>query len=234
VLQRIVSIRNVGRFRNCAASGDVTFRRYTLMFAENAHDKTTLCDILRSLTKNAPDIVIGRATLGAAEPPEVQLLTASGIRTFRNGAWTTAHPNILVFDGTYVRENIFAGDVVDTEHRRNLYRVIIGAQGVTLAATLDGLDGQSRDKTTEIRNNRNQMQRFLPQGMTPEAFIALAEDPNIDARIAARRQDLEAARQAAQLQQKPGLSGRFQCFQRSSPLFSQRHSPASLRTPSAM
>lgn len=206
MLQRVISIRNVGRFRNCVANGDVTFRRYTLMFAENARGKTTLCDILRSLARNIPDIIIGRATLGAAEPPEVQLLTASGMRAFRNGAWSAAQPNIHVFDGTYVRENIFAGDVVDTEHRRNLYRVIIGAQGVALAASLDALDGQMRDKTTDIRNNRNQMQRFLPQGMTHEAFIALAEDPDIDARIAARKQDLEAVRQAAQLQQKAGLT----------------------------
>lgn len=206
MLQRIIAIRNVGRFRNCAANGDVTFRRYTLMFAENARGKTTLCDILRSLAKNAPEIIIGRATLGAAEPPEVQLLTASGTRTFRNGTWTAAHPNILVFDGTYVRENIFAGDVVDTEHRRNLYRVIIGAQGVTLAASLDAFEGQIRDKTTDIRNNRNQMQQLLPQGMTSDAFIALAEDPNVDARIAARKQDLGAASQSAQLQQKGGLS----------------------------
>jgi hypothetical protein len=30
MLQRLISIRNVGRFRNCNAAGDVTFRRYTL------------------------------------------------------------------------------------------------------------------------------------------------------------------------------------------------------------
>src|SRR5690606_15306265 len=127
MLQRVISIKNVGRFKNCAASGDVTFRRYTLVFAENARGKTTLCDILRSVSKNAPDIVVGRATLGSTEPPDIQLLTANGTLRFRNGAWTSAYPNIHVFDGTYVRENIFTGDVVDTEHRRNLYRVIIGA-----------------------------------------------------------------------------------------------------------
>jgi hypothetical protein len=33
-----------------------------------------------------------------------------------------------VFDGTYVSENVFAGEVVHADHRRNLYRVIIGAQ----------------------------------------------------------------------------------------------------------
>jgi wobble nucleotide-excising tRNase len=205
MLQRVISIKNVGRFRDCNASGDVTFRRYTLVFAENARGKSTLCDILRSLSRNAPDIVIGRATLGAAQPPAIQLLTANGNLAFRNGAWSAAFPNILVFDGTYVRENIFAGDVVDTEHRRNLYRVIIGAQGVALAAALDAFDAQIRDKTTAIRNNRAQLQRFVPQGMTPEGFIALAQDPDVDAKIAAKELELHAARQAAQLQLKPGL-----------------------------
>lgn len=205
MLQRVISIRNVGRFKNCAASGDVTFQRYTLIFAENARGKTTLCDVLRSLSRNAPDIVVGRATLGSTEPPDIQLLTPSGTLRFRNGAWSSAYPNIHVFDGTYVRENIFAGDVVDTEHRRNLYRVIIGAQGVALAASLDALDAQIRAKTTEIRDNRTQIQRHVPQGMTVEAFIALPQDLDIDAKIAAKEQELQAARQAAQLQQKAGL-----------------------------
>ncbi len=45
MLQRVISIKNVGRFRNCTAIGDVTFRRYTLIFAENARGKTTFCDV---------------------------------------------------------------------------------------------------------------------------------------------------------------------------------------------
>lgn len=206
MLQRIISIRNVGRFKNCAAMGDVTFRRYTLMFGENARGKTTLCDILRSLFTNTPAIVVGRATLGSPDPPEIQLLTAAGNIGFRNGAWTAAYPDIAVFDSTYVKENVFAGDAVDTEHRRNLYRVIIGAQGVALAATLDDLENRLKAKTTEIRDNRALMQRHMPQGMTAEAFIALAEDADIDAKIAAKEQELQAVRQAAQLQQKAGLA----------------------------
>ena len=206
MLQRVISIKNVGRFRNCGAAGDVAFRRYTLIFAENARGKTTLCDILRSLSRNVPDIVVGRATLGAAESPEIQLRIANANHDFRNGAWTAAYPNILVFDGVYVRENIFAGDVVDTEHRRNLYRLIIGAQGVNLAATLDALDAQVRDKTTEIRDNRAQIQRFVPQGMAVDAFIVLGEDTDIDPKVAAKELDLQAARHAAQLQQKIGLA----------------------------
>ena len=51
MLQRIVSIKSVGRFKRCVAAGDVTFRRYTVIF-ENGRGKTTLCAILRSLFKN--------------------------------------------------------------------------------------------------------------------------------------------------------------------------------------
>jgi wobble nucleotide-excising tRNase len=64
MLQRIISIKNVGRFRNCAASGDVTFRRFNLIFAENGRGKTTLCAILRSLCTNTPALVIGRTCPG--------------------------------------------------------------------------------------------------------------------------------------------------------------------------
>ena len=76
MLQRIISIRNVGRFRRCVAAGDVTFRRFTIIFSENARGKTTLCAILRSLFTNTPAIIIG-------------------------------------FDGTYISENVFAGDFVE-------------------------------------------------------------------------------------------------------------------------
>src|ERR1700689_1455710 len=98
MLLRVISIKNVGRFKNCAAIGDVTFRRYTLIFGENARGKTTLCDILRSLFKNDPAIVLGRSTLGSLDPPDIRLLAGSGQLAFRNGAWTGTSPDIAVFD----------------------------------------------------------------------------------------------------------------------------------------
>ena len=150
VLQRIISIKNVGRFKSCAATGDVTFRRFTLIFAENGRGKTTLCAILRSLFTNRPAIIVGRTTLGSMGRPEVELLTDNGNVAFRNGTWSAAFPEIAVFDGAYVSENVFAGDVVDTEHRRNLYRVIIGMQGVTLAGRLMNWITRSEARTFSL------------------------------------------------------------------------------------
>jgi wobble nucleotide-excising tRNase len=77
MLQRIISIKNVERFKSYTALGDVTFRRFTLIFAENARGKTTLC---------------ARTTLGSMDRLEVQLLTANGNIAFRNGVWNAAFP----------------------------------------------------------------------------------------------------------------------------------------------
>jgi wobble nucleotide-excising tRNase len=206
MLQRVISIKNVGRFRNCAAAADVTFRRYTLIFSENGRGKTTFCAILRSLFTNTPSLIVGRATLGSQEAPEVQLLfTGNAPVAFRNSAWTSAYPDIAIFDGTYISENVFAGDFVETVHRRNLYRVIIGAQGVTLAARVTELDNQIRAKNDEIRNGRTGLGAYLAPGTTIEQFIALPAEPQIDERIVECERTLQAAQQAVQLQQRPGL-----------------------------
>ena len=205
MLQKIIAIKNVGRFRNCAAAGDVNFRHLNLIFGENGRGKTTFCAILRSLFTNAPALVLGRATLGSTAPPEAQLLFSSGVITFRDGVWNPAFADIAIFDGPYISENVFAGDVVDTENRRNLYRVIVGAQGITLATEVNDLDDQVRQKTNDIRESGTGLQRFCPTGVTAEAFIALTEDTGIDTKIAAKEQELQAVQHAAQLQQRANL-----------------------------
>lgn len=155
---------------------------------------------MRSLFTNAPALVHGRTTLGSTTPPEAQLLFTSGVINFRAGAWTPPFTEIAIFDGPYVTENVFAGDVVDTENRRNLYRVIVGSQGITLATQVNGIDDQIRQKTNEIRESRNGLQRYCPAGTTVEDLIALPEDQDIDTKIAAKEQELQAVQHAAQLQ----------------------------------
>jgi wobble nucleotide-excising tRNase len=206
VLQKVIGIRNVGRFRNYGAVGDVTLRRVNLIFAENGRGKTTLCAVLRSLAADIPAFIIGRKTLGSPDEPYVQLLVAGQNISFRDGSWTAQYRDIAIFDATYVTENVYAGDVVDTENRRNLYRVIIGAGGVNLAARVNELDGQIRTKNTELRNSRIRLERFLSPGLNVDAFLAVAEDVDIDKKIAAKEQELAGVQRAAQLQQRAGPS----------------------------
>jgi hypothetical protein len=62
MLQRINSIKNLGRFKNCAAIGDVSLRRYTLIFAENACAAPSLLPGETIVRTGSSDAAIKRLT----------------------------------------------------------------------------------------------------------------------------------------------------------------------------
>lgn len=206
MLKKIVSIKNIGRFRNHNATGDVELKRYTLVFAENGRGKTTLCAILRSLQTGDSSYVLGRKMLGAAGAPEVRLLLDGSVAEFNGSRWNTTLPNLGIFDATFISENVYSGDVVDIEHRRSLYRVIVGQQGVALARKIDELDSASRGKATEIREKAAAIQIHVPEGVTLDDFLALQEDPDIDSKIETSEKEREAVREADQIKTRVGLS----------------------------
>lgn len=49
MINKILFIKNVGRFVDYACHGDVEFQKLTLIFGENGRGKTMLSAILRSL-----------------------------------------------------------------------------------------------------------------------------------------------------------------------------------------
>ena len=205
-IRKIISVKNVGRFHNYNASGDVTLKRFTLVFAENGRGKTTLCDILRSVQHSDPAPVNGRRTIGNSGTPEINILTDTGNLTFGAGVWSGDLPALAIFDSTFVFQNIYSGDVVNLNHRRNLYRVIIGKDGVDLARKVDELDADIRTKTAEIRDRRAFVQSHTPQGFDVDIFVRLEPDPDIEAKINTKQMELEAVRQADQLRARAALT----------------------------
>jgi wobble nucleotide-excising tRNase len=206
MLKKFIAVRSVGRFINSAYAGVPAYLKTTLVLGGNGFGKTTLCSILRSLATNDPAIIIGRTRLGATDAPDVELLLDSGNATFRKGAWSVSVPEVAVFDGTFVAENVHAGDVVDLEQRRNLYRVIIGKEGVGLAIEEERLAGESRAKSTEIKAAEKAIQSHVPAGMKLEDFIKLPADPDIETKIAARTQTIEAVRSSETLRARAALA----------------------------
>jgi wobble nucleotide-excising tRNase len=207
MLRKILSVRNVGRFLNYNASGNVELKRYNLLFAENGRGKTTLCAVLRSLQSGEPAHVLGRTTLGSVGAPEIRvLLGGATAATFSNGAWSTTVPDIAIFDSTFVSDNVYSGDAVGLEHKRNLYRVIVGKRGVDLAHQIEGLDAANRAKSTDIRERLAAVQVLVPQGEPVEAFLALQEDSTIDAKIAEKERELLAVKEADQIKNRTALS----------------------------
>lgn len=206
MLRKIISIRNTGRFLNSAAPGNPELSPYALIVGANGSGKTTLCAVFRSLKTGDPDHILGRRTLGAEEPPRIELLFPGGPVRFDGTAWSMANPDIAIFDSVFVAENVYAGEVVEIDQRRNLYRIIIGPEGVRLAEEDARLAAESRAKTGEISGVVRAVEPHIPRGMRLEAFLALATDPDIDAHILEQERALEAVRQAKVISERASLA----------------------------
>jgi wobble nucleotide-excising tRNase len=205
VLKRI-GIRNIGRFINSNGKGNAELAKFSFIFGANGHGKTTICAILRSAQTGNAQPLIGRKTLGATAESVVDLLHDGGGIRFDGSKWDKTAADVAIFDSAYISENIHSGEVVDTEHKRNLYRVIIGAEGVHLAEKDSQLAADSRAKTGEISAVVKLIQPHLPPGLSLDQFLEVCANPDIDARIADQARTLEAIRQAAMLQTRPLLT----------------------------
>lgn len=206
MLKKIIAVRSFGRFISSAHPGVPACLKTTLVLGGNGFGKTTLCSILRSLATDDSALIIGRTRLGATTPPEVELHLESSNVTFRQGAWSATVPEIIVFDGTFIAENVHAGDIVDIKQRRNLYRVIVGRDGVALALEEEHLAGQSRAKATEIKTAEKEIQSHVPMGIKFDDFIKLSAVADIDAVIAAQTRTIEAVRAAEALKARAAPS----------------------------
>jgi recombinational DNA repair ATPase RecF len=96
MIERILSIANVGKFVNCKAVGDVTFKKLTLLYGENGRGKTTLCDVMRSLATGNGDRIQGRKTLGSNDVPSVQILVSGAKHIFSRGSWNERNRSRVV------------------------------------------------------------------------------------------------------------------------------------------
>jgi wobble nucleotide-excising tRNase len=206
MLKKIIAIKNIGRFKNSAASGDTHFSKHTLIHGANGQGKTTICTILRSLKTGNADYVLGRTMLGATQLPDINLLMEAGNHRFDGKTWSGTHPHLAIFDSIFVSENVHSGDVVDTEQKRGLYRVIVGEAGVVLAEQEAQLAADGRTKTAEITAAEKAIRSHLPQGGKLETFLELPKIEDVEGKIAAQESKLKTVTEAATIKAKPALT----------------------------
>ena len=213
MLERIIQIKNIGRFTDYAAKGDVTFRKLTLIYGENGRGKTTLCAILRSLQSGRPEFIFERKTLGATDAPFVHIRLNNADYKFSGNAWTNSYPDILIFDSVFVNENVYSGDYVEHEHKKNLYHVIVGAQGVKLARCIEDLDRQIRDVNADLRKKKELISKHVPPGIAFDDYLSWQPLASIEEQIRQKTEELNnrqrAAEKAGEIQAK-GLFAKIQ------------------------
>jgi len=213
MLEKIVQIKSIGRFRDYSTFGDLMLRKLTLVYAENGRGKTTLCSILRSLQTGQREFIMERKTLAATVPACAHLRFNNTSYQFTNDTWTATHQDILIFDPVFVNDNVYSGDYVDHEHKKNLYRVIVGTQGVQLAKQIEELDGQIRDANANLRTRKDAVSKYLPSGVAFEDYILWQPVIDIEKQIKQITEELDnrlrATAKSSEIQSK-GFLGTVQ------------------------
>lgn len=197
MLERFQLLANIGQFDSVAATAQLpSLTKLSLIYGENGRGKTTLAALLKSAGSGDPAGVLERRRLGAANPPHIVISVAGANRVFQNDGWDVGSPEFVVFDDAFVAANVCSGMEVEAGHRQNLHELILGAQGVALNTTLVGHVRQIEEHTKTIRQREAAVPANVRGTSNVDQFCALADDPDIDAKIRQSERALAAARNA--------------------------------------
>jgi len=205
MIEKILRIKNVGKFVNYSCAGNMSFRRLTLIHAENGQGKTMLSAIFRSLFTGEGKYIKERCTLGQDEVPCVALRLSGSTAKFIDGVWNTTLPTMEIFDPTFVNENVYAGDTVDHKHKKNLHHFAIGEEGVRLTKLVAELDDDIRETNSSINSKREELEKEIAGVMDIDIFVNLKQLDNIDCRITSNEKEIEALLKADTIAKKPLL-----------------------------
>ena len=202
-LREVKYVQNIGRFEKGQSVAGAAFGPCTLVFGENGWGKSTLADLLRSLTMHNPDIVIGRKTL-AGGPEQKAVVQFEGQQAvFKDGAWSGIKPRIAVYDSVFVNENVFSGDVVTIEHLKKQYGMVVGEEGVRRVRRIVELDNENRENNSQSRVVEQELDGIVsavgPTGMTRKEFLAIEAIADVDVKIEAKERQVHRASRAKEL-----------------------------------
>lgn len=198
-------IKNLGPFKSIE---QVKLAKTTLIFAENGSGKTMLSEAFRSMATGQPDLVAGRARLGAdGGEPLVVFGQAGASKDLVWGpkGWKGGVPKIAVFNDGFIEANVYSGLEVGATHRQGLHSVAVGAEGIRKAQsyTQAGADvtaaRRSKDDIAKAIQNR------IGNEFKAEDFVDWKPCPDIDARIAKNQEALKVALNADQIRLRSQL-----------------------------
>jgi len=210
MLQKVITIKNVGKFVDYQADGKVNFSKMALIYAENGRGKTTLSTIFRSLGTNRAEYVLGRRSLGIpdSENITISILTDDGLAQFNSEttkAWSKVVKNIEIFDSIFVNENVFSGDYVNIEHQRGLYLFVVGEENVERAKKIDEIDQKIRDLNSQIRDQEAEVKNLIQGNLSAPDFVGLTYNPNAQSVLEQKEKELRDFKESTEIFKKSFL-----------------------------
>lgn len=164
MLKRIKIIREVGVFKNFTKGNDKEFGKLTFIYGLNTYGKSTLCDILKSLSTSNNELITKRKSKPTNDNMQEVILSVDDIDRktegsikFENNNWINNNvgKNIKVFDTSFIYDNLFDGIYLleNRETKENFSDFILGSEGVKLGKELETKNAELRAKKKELKNS---------------------------------------------------------------------------------
>lgn len=201
MINKIVQLRNIGRFGSVSLSNLPPLGRFSVIFAENGQGKTTLSEIFRSLSTGESDHILNRKRLQSSDvdAPHVTLDASGTLVIFDGENWSETIPNISIFDDIFVDENVCSGIEIDSAHRKNMHEIIVGKQGKDLFIDSENKKDNVK-KQKEIANKKESAISETIRGpFKVTEFCNLEESEDIEKDIKAAEQKLAATKSSDEI-----------------------------------
>jgi len=196
IINKISEIINIGSFKNFIEK-NIIYGKVNVFYALNGYGKTTLTSVIRSLKDNNPELIFGRKNLKETNNNKLQAKIESADSKnylFTNGTWrvggqqiTNKNPEIVIFDDEFVSNNIFA-EKFEIDHKKALYRIIFGVEGIKLSKELTELREKKKILDDELSSLQN---KLLPKIYPKNKYIALNESSFDIPKIKIELQEIE-------------------------------------------
>ena len=214
MIKKFIKIHGTGKFLNYNHSTVPTghrtsdFERINLIYGENGSGKTTIAVILNSL-KGDNALLPKKRAFDRTVTQTVEVLTDDTTNpklTFTSTAWDNHYQNIEIFDIHFINENIYTGLEVQTSHKKNLFEVIFGQQGIVLKLDIQSIKERIQNGGKIIKDITVKIELAIEKAFSAGAFTNIQIDTDIDNKITLKETEILTAKSFQTIQSKATLN----------------------------
>lgn len=209
MLQRFQKIQGTGKFLNFEnqVNNLPDFTDFNIIYGDNGMGKTTLALILRSLN-GEDDLLLRKRSFNQKFSQEVALKVLSEESpsyNFSQNQWNHHYPFFEIFDVHFINENIYTGLEIESSHKKKLFEIILGEEGVMLKNEIANLKERIRNGNKVIRDNAKALEQIIDGAFTALEYVEIKPESDIEDQLKFKAQELETAKNFQVIQAKPSL-----------------------------
>jgi wobble nucleotide-excising tRNase len=214
MIKKFIKISGTGKFlyyNHSSVPGPyrtTDFERINLLYGENGSGKTTLSIILKSLKDNNA-LLLKKRSFDRTFPQTIEVLTDAASNpklTYASNAWDNHYPNLEIFDVYFINENIYTGLEIQNIHKKNLFEIIFGQQGIQLKDDIQQIKDRIQKTINVVRETTNDIEIAIDDTYSAVEYCSLPIDPDIDNKISTKENEITTAKSFQEIQAKSALS----------------------------